>query len=192
MNSDSSDSPTNLEPTHSTTSGFIRRNPTVYLALVSILTALTAVITAILVIPFPSTFGYLNLGDTLVMISGIILGPVGGFVAGGLGSALGDVIVGYSYYAPITFVVKGCEGFLVGWFAQYAKQSKRLNLADIVGLIFGSIAMLYGYLVSETYFYGFEFALAEMIWVNLFQVTIGSLVAILVAPTIRNYIQQFS
>jgi uncharacterized membrane protein len=185
-----SDSETSLTPTYDLTVDIIKRNPTIFMALVAILTALTAVVTAVLVVPFPSTFGYLNLGDTLVMTSGLLLGPIGGFVAGGVGSALGDVLVGYSYYAPITFLVKGGEGLVVGWFAQYAKHNSKLNLADVVGLILGAIIMLYGYLISETYFYGFEFALAEMIWVNLFQVTVGGIVAITIAPTIRKYLHQ--
>lgn len=179
-----------LVPTHETSESILKRNPTVFVALVAIFTALTTVTTAVLVVPFPSTFGYFNLGDTLVMISGIILGPIGGFVAGGIGSAMGDVVIGYAYYAPITLIVKGGEGLVVGWFAQFARKSTKVSPADILGLIMGSIIMLYGYLVSETYFYGFEFALAEMIWVNLIQVTVGSVVAILIAPTIRSYLLQ--
>jgi uncharacterized membrane protein len=179
-----------LVPTHEASDDIRRYNPTLYLALVAILTALTTVVTVVLVVPFPSTFGYFNLGDTLVMISGMILGPIGGFIAGGVGSAMGDVLVGYSYYAPITLIVKGSEGFVVGWFSRYAKRTVKVNLSDIVGLILGSIIMLYGYLISETYFYGFEFALAEMIWVNLVQVTVGSVVALSIAPTLRNYLQQ--
>ncbi len=184
------DSQSDLVATHDMSYTFIKSNPTIYIALVAMLTALTTVVTVVLVVPFPSTFGYFNLGDTLVMISGIILGPIGGFIAGGVGSAMGDIVVGWAHYAPITLIVKGCEGFVVGWFARYAKRNTRLNLSDIVGLILGSIIMLYGYLISETYFYGFEFALAEMIWVNLVQVSVGSIVAILIAPTIRLYLQQ--
>ncbi|MGY5874120.1 MAG: ECF transporter S component [Candidatus Thorarchaeota archaeon] len=184
------ESQTDLVPTHEMSDDVIKRNPTMYTVLVAIFTALTTVTTIVLVVPFPSTFGYFNLGDTLVMLSGMILGPIGGFIAGGVGSAMGDVGLGYAYYAPITFIVKGCEGFVVGWFARYARGATKVKLADIVGLILGSIIMLYGYLVSETYFYGFEFALAEMIWVNLIQVTVGSIVAIIIAPTIRSYIQQ--
>jgi uncharacterized membrane protein len=181
---------TELVPTHEETDDIKRYNPTLYLTLIAILTALTTVTTVVLVVPFPSTFGYFNLGDALVMISGLLLGPFGGLIAGGVGSAMGDVLLGYSYYAPITLIVKGGEGLVVGWFSRYAKGMVKLNLADIVGLILGSLIMLYGYLVSETYFYGFEFALAEMIWVNLVQVTVGGIVAISVAPTIRNYLRQ--
>jgi uncharacterized membrane protein len=190
MNALSLDPETELTPTDETTTDLVKRNPTIFMALVAILAALTTVVTVVLVIPFPTTFGYLNLGDTLVMTSGIILGPIGGFITGGVGSALGDVLLGYSYYAPITFLVKGGEGLVVGWFARYAKHTAKLNLADVVGIILGAIIMLYGYLVSETYFYGFESALAEMIWVNLFQVIVGGIVAITIAPTIRKYLHQ--
>ena len=96
---------------------FIFYRSPVFLALTIVFTALTTVATLLLVIPFPATSGYFNLGDSLVMISGLLLGPLGGFVAGGVGSALADM-VGYPHFAPITFIVKGCEGLVVGLFSQ--------------------------------------------------------------------------
>ena len=85
-------------------------NITVYIALLSLFTAMTTVATTILIVPNPATGGYFNLGDTFVMLSGFLLGPLGGFIAGGVGSAMGDIALGYFPWAPITFVVKGLEG----------------------------------------------------------------------------------
>ncbi len=50
----------------------------------------------------------------MVMLSGLFLGPVGGFFAGGVGSAIADVAGGYTFYAPITLIAKGLEGMAVG------------------------------------------------------------------------------
>ncbi len=33
---------------------------------------------------------------------------------GGLGSALADILLSYTHYAPITFIVKGIEGYIAG------------------------------------------------------------------------------
>ena len=40
--------------------------------------------------------GYVNLGDCLVIVSGILLGPVYGGAAAGIGSALVDLTHGYT------------------------------------------------------------------------------------------------
>ncbi|TFG26805.1 hypothetical protein EU527_19285, partial [Candidatus Thorarchaeota archaeon] len=58
-------------------------SPALYVTLLAILTSLTTIATIIIAIPFPTTSGFLNFGDTMVLLSGLILGPLGGFIAGG-------------------------------------------------------------------------------------------------------------
>ena len=91
------------------------KNSAINIALLAIFTALATITTLVLTIPYPVTNGYFNLGDTIVMLGGLILGPIGGFIVGGVGSALADMIVA-PIYAPITLVVKGFEGMAVGFF----------------------------------------------------------------------------
>ena len=62
---------------------------------------------ATIIIQVPTVTGYVNLGDAVVILAGFILGPVYGFVAGGLGPALADLLSGYGYYVPGTFLIKG-------------------------------------------------------------------------------------
>lgn len=157
------------------------------MALLAILTALTTVATTILVIPFPSTQGYFNLGDTLVMISGFLLGPVGGFIAGGAGSAMADVFLGWGAFAPITFIAKGLEGMVVGFFSFRTARATRISGWDILGLILGSVAMLLGYLFGEMLLFGiaFEVALLELITINSIQVISGSIATAFVGPLLR-------
>lgn len=62
----------------------------------------------------PATEGYFNLGESMVYTAAILGGPWVGAVAGGLGSALADVYLGYGKYAPGTLVIKGVEGALAG------------------------------------------------------------------------------
>ena len=68
--------------------------------------ALACVATMSLHIPTPGTGGYIHPGDAIVVLSGILLGPIYGGLAAGLGSALADLLSGYMVYVPITFVVK--------------------------------------------------------------------------------------
>lgn len=86
-------------------------------SLTAIFTALTTVTTISFSIYVPATKGYFNLGEVMVYTTAILLGPFIGAVAGGVGSMLADVILGYYIYAPGTLVIKGVEGFIVGLLA---------------------------------------------------------------------------
>ncbi|TFG07216.1 ECF transporter S component [Candidatus Thorarchaeota archaeon] len=166
------------------------RSYSVYLSLVAILTGLTTVATIIIAIPFPTSTGFLNFGDAMVMLSGILLGPSGAFLAGGVGSAMGDIALGYVHFAPITLVVKGLEGLIVGLFSSRVRTSKTLKTWDIVGLILSSLAMLIGYFLAEVPLVGYEAALAELLTLNWIQVTVGSIIAALVGPITRGFLQE--
>ncbi len=159
---------------------------TKYIAMLAILSALTTVATLVFLVPYPSTQGYFNLGDVMVMISGLLLGPVGGFIAGGGGSAIADLIAG-PVFAPITLISKGCEGFLVGLCSQRARKASRLTLWDVLGVILGSLAMLTGYLLGEMYILGISYAVAfgELITINSIQVIVGSVVTVSIGPVLR-------
>ncbi|RLE79470.1 MAG: hypothetical protein DRJ36_03315 [Thermoprotei archaeon] len=84
------------------------------IALTSIFTALVAATTLMVQVYIPETKGYFNFGELMVYLTALTLGPKIGAVAGGLGSALADIISGYHIYAPATLVIKGLEGLIVG------------------------------------------------------------------------------
>lgn len=78
--------------------------------------ALTCVLTMAVRIPSP-TKGYINLGDCAVLVSGWLLGPVYGPVAGGVGSALADLLSGYPLYIPGTLIIKAGMAFIIALFS---------------------------------------------------------------------------
>jgi len=167
-----------------------KRNSTIFISLLAILTALTTVTTIMFTIPFPSTQGYFNLGDAFVMLSGFLLGPVGGFIAGGVGSATADLIVA-PVYAPVTFVTKGCEGMVMGWFSYRTRKKTRISAWDLLGVILASVVMLLGYLLGEVLFLGYlwETAMLELVTINSIQVIVGSIVTITVGPAARAFLR---
>lgn len=67
--------------------------------------ALTCVATMIIKVPTP-TMGYIHPGDSIVLLSGFLLGPLYGGLAAGIGSMFSDLFGGYFSYAPATFVIK--------------------------------------------------------------------------------------
>ncbi len=165
------------------------QNSAVNLALLAIMTALTTVMTLVIQIPYPGTSGYFNLGDTMVMLGGLLLGPIGGFFVGGIGSAVADVASGYTFYAPITLIVKGFEGMAVGYLGSQAREHVRLNVRDVIAVFVGAVIMLTGYFIAQVILFDVAVAIGELVTVNLAQVVIGGAVTLLIGPTIRSYLR---
>ena len=59
----------------------------------ALMAALTCIATMIIKIPTP-TLGYIHLGDGLVLLCGIVLGPLGGALSAGIGSMFADIFSG--------------------------------------------------------------------------------------------------
>ena len=75
------------------------------LVMTALLAALACVATLVIRIPSP-TGGYMNLGDTIVLLGAYLLGSAYGAAAGAVGPALADLISGYMVYVPATLVIK--------------------------------------------------------------------------------------
>lgn len=100
-------------------------------------------------VPMPS-YGYINIGDCFVLLSGIALGPVG-FIASGVGAALADLALGYAIYAPATFFIK----FLVSLVIYFVCPKKKFKAwCFLVGALAAEAAMVAGYFLYETLLYG--------------------------------------
>ena len=125
------------------------------LILAALFAALSCVATMSIRIPTPGTGGYIHPGDAIVILSGVILGSVWGFLAGGIGSALSDLIGGYFIYVPITFVIKGLVALAAGLLYQkVGKNQKSRYIAVILGGVADIILVAGGYFVCEFFIYG--------------------------------------
>jgi uncharacterized membrane protein len=130
-------------------------------------------------IPFPPTRGYFNLGDAVVMLAGLLFGARLGGIAGGVGSAISDILLGYAYFSPLTLFIKGTEGFLTGLIGN----NKRFSF-KVAGVVAGAIAMLVGYFSAEAPLYGTGAALAELVTINSLQVLSGAVVSLSLSQAI--------
>ena len=125
------------------------------LILAALFAALSCVATMSIRIPTPGTGGYIHPGDAIVILSGVILGPVWGFFAGGIGSALSDLIGGYFVYVPITFMIKGLVALAAGLLYQkIGKTQKSRYAAVVLGGVADIILVAGGYFVCEYFIYG--------------------------------------
>ena len=130
------------------------KNATQKIVMSALLAALACVATMVIKIPSPMK-GYLNLGDCVVLTAGLMLPPTYGFLAAGLGSALADLISGYTVYAPVTFVIKGLMALIV--YYGYKILSKKLNstASFIISGTAAELIMVLGYFCFEGFMYGF-------------------------------------
>lgn len=102
------------------------------------MTAFVFITTFIIKIPIPFTNGYIHAGDMCIFISGILLGPLGGAFAAGVGSMFADVLGGYVHWAIPTLIIKGVMGFIVGYFASEKRNQKHI-LAGTLSIWFVSL-----------------------------------------------------
>ncbi|MBU7013488.1 MAG: ECF transporter S component [Theionarchaea archaeon] len=149
------------------------------LALSAIFAAVVCAATLVIRIPVPATSGYINLGDSMIFVSALLFGSRIGGVAGGVGSALADILGGFGSWAPFTLIIKGTEGFITGKLAKSGKIP-----ASIIAVIVGGCIMVAGYFVVEAYLYGIPAAIAELPG-NLFQAGSGLLIAIPLSKAVQ-------
>ena len=149
----------------------------------AMLAALCCVATLVVQIPSPMN-GYINLGDCIVLISGLILGPIWGALAAGIGSALADVIAGYMYYVPGTFVIKTLCAAVA---AVVYKKSRKGVLSCLVSGICGESIMVVGYFLYAAIIFGEGLTAAVSIPGNLVQAALGIAVFMLIIQPVKRF-----
>ncbi len=119
------------------------------IVLAALMAALTAVATMIIRIPTP-TQGYIHLGDGMVLLCGILLGPGVGAMAAGVGSMMADLIGGYMAWVPGTFAIKALTAMVGGWlYHRMAGRGLRTPVRVVLCGIPAEIVMVAGYFVYE-------------------------------------------
>ncbi len=144
-------------------------NKTKKIVFSALLASLVCVATMVIKIPSPLS-GYINLGDGVVLLCGWLLGPVYGFLAAAVGSALADLFYGYMVYVPATFVIKGAVALIA---CVLSKKTKKF-----IGAIAAEAVMVAGYYVFEGFLYGFGASLVNIV-PNIVQATAGIIVGLL-------------
>ena len=147
-------------------------------AFCGVMAALVFVTTMIIRIPVPATGGYIIVGDLMIFVSSLLFGPIIGGFAGGVGSALSDLI-GFPSFVFYTLVIKGVEGLVAGKFGKSGK-----TWVSILGVIIAGIAMVAGYFVVEFYLFGLGAAVTELPG-NIFQASFGAIVAVPLSLAIK-------
>ena len=109
--------------------------------------ALVCVSTMAIQIPIP--LGYMHLGNTCILLTAALFGPTTGLLAGGIGSALADLLTGYTQWVLPTLLIKSIMGFAIGYLA-WGKE-KKLHMASVrtlIASIAGVAVMIAGYTIA--------------------------------------------
>lgn len=133
--------------------GSVRR-----LALAGALAAATVLLTMFASFPLPGGHGYVNLGDAGVFVTAYMLGGGWGFLCAGLASALADILLGWSVYAPPSFLIKGAAALLASAFFARCRGRGRSFWVYPPALL-----IPIGYFLYETALYGIQAALLDLL-----------------------------
>ena len=136
-----------------------QRNTTLRLCFLGIMAAMVFVVNY-LRIPFMGTS--LHLTNGLCAMAGLLLGPLDGFLAAGMGSMLFDLISGYDVAGClITFVSKGAIAAVTGLVACREAHNQRLGSREtaliVAGTALGALTYVALYML-KTFVFG--------LWVN--------------------------
>jgi uncharacterized membrane protein len=112
---------------------------TVEIAVASVFSALTAILTGTAFMPSP-TGGYTHIGDTMIFLAALLFGCKVGGIVGMIGPVAADLFVGYSRWF-VTIPAHGIEGLIAG-------VGKGRNMVTQVLL-----CMLGGFVMATTYFF---------------------------------------
>jgi uncharacterized membrane protein len=154
-----------------------KQKAVIQLSLMAVMSALVTVGTLIVRIPNPMG-GYFNVGDVMIFVTALTFNPLIGGVAGGLGSAIADII-GFPIFTIPTLVIKGLEGLLASLISD-----KKKVYRDVLAVVVAGTEMVIGYFLVELYLWGIGGALAE-VPANIAQIAIGGLVGIPIALVLR-------
>lgn len=146
--------------------------------------ALACAATMSIRIPTIGTGGYIHPGDAIVILSGIFLGPGWGFLAGGIGSSMADLLGGYFIYVPITFIIKGLIALIAGLIYQkMGTTSKSRYAAVILSGITDIVLVAGGYFLCEALLYGIAGAAAS-VPANIVQGIGGLIISLILYPVL--------
>jgi uncharacterized membrane protein len=158
----------------------MRRNDALFITIAAIMIAVTAVFTWLVRVPIHATQGYFNFSDVAVYFAAFAFGPILGTIAGGVGTAIADLLAGFPQWALLTFLAHGSQGLVAGWLGR----GKKLP-GLIVAWIAGALCMAGIYLLGEGLILtGWGPALAELPF-NLLQNLVGGVVGIRLFYAVR-------
>ena len=122
-------------------------------------------------IPVPFTQGFVHPGDGLIFFAVMVLGMKYAIPAAAIGASAANIIVGYPFWAPWTFVIKGGMALIMGLYVS------KIQKFRTIGMVLAGLWMTAGYCVAGRVIYGnWAVALIGVPW-DIGQFTVGIVIA---------------
>ena len=161
------------------------------IVLTGLMMCLVTVATMFIKVPVPFTQGYVHLGDSMIFLSVLVLGKRNGVIAAGVGSALGDILGGYAFWAPWTLIIKGIMALIMGIFVEHMDKKGKIqsensgvNFMEIMGMTLAGLFMVGGYYVTEVIMYGNWMTPIPSIPFNIGQFVVGMVLAVMASAAL--------
>jgi len=159
------------------------------MTLAAILAAIVCVATYATSIPVPLAGGFIHLGDSMILISAILFGPVYGLIAGGIGSMFANFFMGAFHWAPFTLVIKGLMGFAAGKIADYHKGNTNVfSVRNLLSVLVCASILIVGYFFAAIILLDWTMAVAG-IGPNIIQAGGGAVIYFALSPIIGRVIK---
>lgn len=114
--------------------------------------ALVCVGTMVIQIPIP--LGYMHFGNICILLVSSLFSPMTGLLAGGIGSALADLLTGYPQWVIPTLIIKGFMGYAASKVMHQKGFSEMFSVRTILGAIVAIAIMVLGYFAAGAVLYG--------------------------------------
>ena len=156
----------------------------------AMLIALVFVATAVINIrlPFVGTGGLIHLGNVPLFIGALLFGRRSGMIAGAFGMGLFDLMGGWTAWAPFTFVIVGCMGYVVGWFAE-KRLIRNVYGNDAAALVLALLIKIAGYYIAEVCIIQSWVLPLGSIPGNIVQVGVAAVITLAAMPVFRRVIR---
>lgn len=126
------------------------------LVISSLFIALVFVVTYTLQFHLPVSInsgGLVHLGNIPLFAIAIVFGKKKGAIAGGFGMGLFDLLSPFAIWAPCTFIVRGLQGYIIGYISNSGGRNGNSMVWNIIAVIISTIWMLVGYFAYNLLLY---------------------------------------
>ena len=158
------------------------RNSMNKMVFTALLTALTVLFTLILKIPVGPDC-YIHLGEPIVFLAVMALPRKYACFAGSVGTSLADILGGYAFWAPWTFIVQLIVVLVFGFFIDRARNSNGTHnilgipFSEFMGYIVTTAVGTVAFFIAEYMLFGNVIEAATCVPFRLLLLASGSIIA---------------
>ena len=136
-------------------------------------------------LPIAANGGLVHLGSAMLFTSAIVFGPKKGAIAGAFGMGLFDLVSGWTLWAPFTFIIRGLQGWIIGYIAQSTVIKWNSSIKNALAITLSVPVMLAGYYLCEVILYDSWIIPLASVTGNIVQNVVGLVIALPLSVAIQ-------